>query len=397
MDLLNEKKFSNRRLKADAANPFAAKFYYPSLDGLRFFGFLLVFLHHVYQTTYTDNPVGNFFVTIFRTNGWVGVDLFLILSGFLVTTLLLKEKIHHGSFSIKDFQRRRILRIWPLYYLALILGFFIVPFIAGQLGNLYYVDQIKKEFWWHFFFLGNWYTIFNDYSIFRNISLLWTISLEQQFYFIWPFILLTVNRFRTALFYCLSLILFAILLRYVLFQFNIQHPDVYVNTFTRFDTLAYGALLAVINLYHPNWKNYLKPFLNFPLQVVVFISFLGFLFITGEMGSYIIRHSIWGYVATGIFMLYFIVSALNTNSLYTKILENKTLVWLGKIGYGLYVYHIMGLELTRFLIGKTAFAFLEPIVALAITIFFSWISYKFFEVRFLKLKNKFTKISTRPI
>lgn len=385
--------------KESIENPLGQRsFYYPSLDGLRFFGFLLVFLHHVYQTTYSDNQFANFFLTIFRTNGWVGVDLFLILSGFLVTTLLLKEKLHHGSFSVKNFHIRRILRIWPLYYLALILGFFVVPFITGQLNNLYYQEQIKNEFFWNFLFLGNWYTVINDYSVFRNISLLWTISLEQQFYFFWPFVLLTVKRFRTAVFYCVFLIAFAIILRWVLFQFqNIQHPDIYVNIFARFDTLAYGALLGVINLYHPDWKKFLKPFLNFPFQLIVISSFFVFLYFTGEEASYFVRHSIWGYIVVGLFMLYSIVSALDTHSFFARILENKVLVWLGKIGYGLYVFHIIGLELSRFLIGKTVFAFLEPIVALGITIFISWLSYKFFEVKFLKLKSKFTKITSRPV
>lgn len=385
-------------MKDNIQNPLGQRsFYYPSLDGLRFFGFLLVFFHHVYQTTYTDNPIGNFFVTTFRTNGWVGVDLFLILSGFLVTTLFLKERAEFGNFSLRNFFLRRVLRIWPLYYLALFVGFFAVPFIVGQLSNAYYLSQLKGEFWWYFLFLGNWYTIFNDYSVFRNISLLWTISLEQQFYFIWPLILLTAKSFKALLVYCVVLIVGAVLLRWILFQFDIQHPDIYVNTFTRMDTLVFGSLLAAINFYKPGVKEYVRPFLKLPILVFVLLIFFLFLFETGSIKTYLVRHSVWGYTVLGLFMGYFIVASLNTKSLAARFLSQKNLVWLGKISYGLYVWHILAIDSTRFLIGKTPLAFLEPVVALALAIFISWISYKFFEVRFLKLKNKFTKISSRPI
>lgn len=395
---LGQRKFYDRRSKTDVENPLGQrKFYYPSLDGLRFFGFLLVFLHHVYQTTYTTNPVGNFFVTIFRTNGWVGVDLFLILSGFLVTTLFLKERAEFGNFSLKNFFLRRALRIWPLYYLALFVGFLAFPLIVGQLGNTHYQSQLKGEFWWYFLFLGNWYTVINDYSVFRNIGLLWTISLEQQFYFVWPFILLAGKGFRSLLIYCLVLIAGAIFLRWVLFQFDIQHPDIYVNTFARMDTLVFGSLLAAVNFYRPSLKKYIRPFLNLPILIGILIIFFLFLFETGTIRTYLVRHSIWGYIVLGLFMGYFIVASLNTRSVVGRFLSQKSLVWLGKISYGLYVWHILAIDLTRFLIGKTPIAFLEPVIALALAIFISWVSYKFFEVKFLKLKDKFTKISSRPI
>lgn len=379
-------------------NPLGERsFYYPSLDGLRFFGFLLVFLHHIFQTTRPQNPIQDFFITIFKTNGWVGVDLFLILSGFLVTTLLLKEKLHHDKFSIKDFQIRRILRIWPLYYLSLFLGFFLFPLILGQFNSPQTLLKILYELPLYVLFLGNWSVVFGDYSQFRYIGLLWTISLEQQFYFFWPVVLLVINKFKTAVLISLTLITAAILSRWILFQFNVQHPDIYVNTLTRIDTLIYGALLAFVNFYHPDWKRYLKPVLSLPLQIVFIVVFFVLLYYFGSVSPYSLRHSIYGYLLTGFFSTYFIVSSLNTNSLYSKLLTKKPLVFLGKLSYGLYVFHILGIDLSKFLIGSTGLRFLEPILALGITIFISWISYQFFEVRFLKLKNKFTKISSRPL
>src|SRR5437868_2879263 len=111
------------KIKKSVNPPSENRFYYPSLDGLRFFAFLLVFLHHSLLDWTSPNPLINFFLIAIEKNGWLGVDLFFVLSGFLITTLLLKERSDNGNYSLKNFWIRRALRIWPLYYLALIFGF----------------------------------------------------------------------------------------------------------------------------------------------------------------------------------------------------------------------------------------------------------------------------------
>src|SRR3989344_8628341 len=107
------------------------KIYLPSLDGLRFLAFLLVFLHH---TTFYINPAlaQNFLLIFFNKHGWIGVDIFFVLTGFLITLLMLDERDKNGHFSIKNFLIRRALRIWPLYYLSILVGFFLVPILYSN-------------------------------------------------------------------------------------------------------------------------------------------------------------------------------------------------------------------------------------------------------------------------
>ena len=169
--------------------PVNTKIYYPALDGLRFFAFFIVFLHHFYFNQSSNNPVINYFLVVINKNGWIGVDLFFILSGFLITTLLLKERGKFGKYSLKNFWIRRSLRIWPLYYLALLVGFFVLPFFYTKFFNADFTGpfqkfQLETQLYWYLAFLGNWSVVFNKYSTFPNTAHLWTISLEEQFYFI---------------------------------------------------------------------------------------------------------------------------------------------------------------------------------------------------------------------
>src|SRR5579872_3871567 len=97
--------------KTTPVNPANKRLYFPALDGLRFLAFLLVFLHHsIFYSS--PNLVLNFFLIAIEKNGWLGVDLFFILSGFLITTLLLKERQEFGKYNLKSFWIRRALRIW---------------------------------------------------------------------------------------------------------------------------------------------------------------------------------------------------------------------------------------------------------------------------------------------
>src|SRR5688500_5665020 len=121
-------------------NPLGKDSYFPAVDGLRFFAFFIVFLHHTLLNISSTNPLLNGFLVIIQKNGWVGVDLFFVLSGFLITMLLLKERQKFGRYSLRNFWIRRSLRIWPLYFLGLLFGFFIFPSLDTQLTGASYSD-----------------------------------------------------------------------------------------------------------------------------------------------------------------------------------------------------------------------------------------------------------------
>src|SRR5262249_26593616 len=114
---------------SETARPPAARFYVPALDGLRFLAFAIVWWSHgiEYGGLMESVPPLGAFLKRLREIGWIGVEIFLCLSGFLIATLLLREIEAKGSLRIRDFYLRRVLRIWPLYYLMIVLGFVIMP------------------------------------------------------------------------------------------------------------------------------------------------------------------------------------------------------------------------------------------------------------------------------
>lgn len=373
--------------------PIQEKLYFPSLDGLRFFAFLAVFLHHVFINTSSSNPFLNSILVIFQKNGWVGVDLFFVLSGFLITLLLLEERKIYKKISLKNFWIRRSLRIWPLYFLALIIGFLLIPFLLNQFKDEQLLNELKNQFWFYFLFLGNWEAVNSGYSNFRYITHLWTISLEEQFYIFWPLLLIHFKTFRKLLFFCLVLISSSILIRLVLSLSNIEHPGIYINTFARMDTLTIGALLAIFYSYKKSIINFLHIFCTLPIQIIALTTLGFFLYKFYFFNPYLNTNVVFGYSIIAIFMFYFTLSALK-NSAYTSFLKFKPFVYLGKISYGLYIWHILAIDLAFLNFNNY---FFRPILAFIITLFLGTISYYFFEMYFLKFKIRFSKISSRPV
>ena len=158
------------------------RFYQPELDGLRFYAFLGVFALHTlpsekgfYSRLHLPIP---WLWAAFAKSGGAGVDLFFALSAFLITSLLLKERQETGRISLRRFYVRRILRIWPLYFLMIALGIVLSHSIADQDLPWYYVAG-------YLLFVGNWvHAIFGAPN--SVCSPLWTVSIEEQFYLIWP-------------------------------------------------------------------------------------------------------------------------------------------------------------------------------------------------------------------
>lgn len=376
-------------------------FYYPSLDGLRFFAFLIVFLHHTLGGVSSSNSSINILLKIIQQNGWVGVDLFFVLSGFLITTLLLRERRRFGSYSLKNFWLRRCLRIWPVYYLSLLVGFFIVPFISAHLlgsdySNPKFANQVKTELPLYLSFLGNWAVVFNGYGYFTNISHLWTISVEEQFYFIWPLILLLITNFKKTLAIGFTIIIVSLLVRLNLALRLVEHPGIYTNTFARMDTLILGALLALIIFQKPITLKLAKKVSKTYYVILAFATFLLFLSKINVFDPKSVIEVVFGYLIVGLFMVYFCLCAIVTKSAFSNFLSKKMFVWPGKISYGLYIWHMLAINIAIQLSKSTNIA-LFLVLSFGLTITFGLLSYKFYETPFLKLKSKFTRIASRPL
>ena len=172
----------------------AERIYFPELDGLRFVAFMMVYLFHggVPQPI-VSQLIGRRAAVALRENGGFGVQLFFILSGYLIATLLLREEARYGRISLRAFWIRRILRIWPLYYLVIAIGFGLIPAIEGQIMTQGYRSLLRIHLIPFLAFLGNWsmalVTPLPDW-----LSILWSVCVEEQFYLIVPLLMALVVR-----------------------------------------------------------------------------------------------------------------------------------------------------------------------------------------------------------
>jgi peptidoglycan/LPS O-acetylase OafA/YrhL len=204
------------------------RFYVPQLDGLRFFAFFVVFVAHA------ERDPGPAWLADIMPAGGAGVDLFFVLSSFLITTLLLREQNAEGRIDVRAFWMRRILRIWPLYF------FF-----------LWTVSAVERPEWGYFvastLFLGNWFLAFRGWGNPQPVTAgLWSVAVEEQFYLTWPVILQWTPR-RWLPWISGSLIVVAMIARAVITSIpGYSTAAVWCNTLARLDPIAVGALLALL-------------------------------------------------------------------------------------------------------------------------------------------------------
>jgi peptidoglycan/LPS O-acetylase OafA/YrhL len=207
--------------------------YWQGIDGLRSVAFLVVFLHHC-------GPVAGLIRIV--NWGWLGVDLFFVISGFLITSLLLDENFRFGNIRLDQFYMRRILRIWPPYYCVL---------IAACLVSFQAIKVILP----YAFFIGNFYfTQSVNYLNSEGLELastlllpLWSLCVEEQFYIFLPLTLVIVKSQRKRIALVVGVIACSIAYRFYLNQHNTTEAPWYFNTLAHLDPLMIGTLLAVLN------------------------------------------------------------------------------------------------------------------------------------------------------
>lgn len=375
-------------------------YYVPQLDGLRYFAFLLVFLSHLplAESLLVEAPPLRALLVAFNRFGWVGVDLFLVLSAFLITNLLLLEQQRCGRFSLKDFYIRRSLRIWPLYFLMVAVGFFINPLVSGKWGSPEHLQLLQQHLGAYLAFLGNYSAGWFDYADSKYLAHLWTISLEEQFYLLWPLLLFLLIDKKPLLARMLWVLLgVAVYLRVCAWAAELPHPLAYAALPTRMDALALGSLLALHRFQTPpalRWA-WLKT-----LSGVLLVASIAFFPPIETLSA----HGIWQYSAVAFGFTLILDSALSGGFvLQNRILSQRSIVWMGKICYGLYVYHLIGLKIGKSLVkalhlsADSGLAYLALLLAgHLVTVLLAAASYRYFEKPFLKLKHRFTHIASRP-
>jgi len=365
------------------------KIYFPNLNGLRFVAALLVIIHHIEQIkslfklpSYWQNPV-------IALLGKLGVILFFVLSGFLITYLLLEEKKQTSTISIKNFYIRRILRIWPLYYLIVILGLFILPHIG--IFNLSTVTEntqnnFLQKLLLFIFFLPNLALIL--FSPVPYAAQTWSVGIEEQFYLLWPIL---VKFAKNTFIMLVIVILFYFIVKIILQNLSLQHSsNKNISTLFSFwdnfsiDCMAIGGIFAF--LAHRNITAVLQLFYHKGVQLLVYTCVLTFLFLGIHFP--VLHYEIYA-VLFGAIILNL---ACNPNTIIS--MENKVFSYLGKISYGLYMFHPIAIVLALeagiyFGINHNVFFYLA---SLTLTILIASLSYNLFEKKFLKRKLKYSAV-----
>ncbi len=295
--------------------------WFPQLDGIRAIAVTLVFAHH---WTAAGKGVGS-----------IGVQLFFVLSGFLITGILLRERQEVDAeqqtvgFSVKQFYARRFLRIFPLYYFCL------AVFLA--LGSF----EIRKTFFWHFFYLSNVLFFLKDQFDFP-FAHFWSLAVEEQFYLFWPWMVLLCPR-RNLPAVLTALIAFAPVSRLIMFLSG--HHD-YVQTSTmvwaNFDTLGMGALIACVAASDEKTKACAHRFL------FLAIPFCVVELAVSRVASVPVMETCLDPLAIGLLSVWTVWNAsIGFKGLVGKCLNNPLFTYLGKISYGLYVWHLFAPAFVR--------------------------------------------------
>jgi peptidoglycan/LPS O-acetylase OafA/YrhL len=360
------------------------RIYFPELDGLRFFAFLLVFIHH--QNSFSHIQ----FLSWIHKYGWIGVDLFFVLSSFLFTKLLVSEYNQTQKISIKKFYLRRIFRIWPIYYFyvfisILLLIFYSVPFDFSNCLRIFGLIT----------FSDNILTSIYGYNTLPLIAHFWTISYEEQFYFFIPLIILILVRstFKRKM---IILITTFVLLNFIRFSFFVNHVEyvtIWVLPLTHFESIILGIVIGFGGF------DFLFQRIN-PLVIGVIGFISGILICFLPDVKFVNYWLILTYGLVGVSTSFIFYSVKNSLVL-KKIFSHKILVFLGKRSFGLYVYHILGNKVASLCITHISFLPSHPIASsiysFVFTLVASVISYKILERPFLKLKEKYEIIKSRPI
>jgi peptidoglycan/LPS O-acetylase OafA/YrhL len=371
-------------------------YYRPELDALRFLAFLCVFSFHRMDYVPTD-PVRNAWLFRIGNVGPLGVPVFFLLSAFLITELLLREREKIGRIDIQAFYVRRILRIWPLYFVA----FFGLALLNHFVPGVGTDDPIA---WLAFtFFTGNWYILHHGW-IAGSVDPLWSISVEEQFYIVIPVLAAFLGRRAVSV---VSYLLLGV--AYVTVLIYAMHPTTgdngeWTNSFLQFQFFAAGTLIALLLrgrlVRMPVWMRGAGFILGFACWFTAMIRF--------KVQSWEPHPTVTGAVIGWLLVLagavIFFLSTLGTPAHWVP----RWLAYLGRISYGLYLVH----SLVFFLTFQKAMPYLRrqfpavvlpaairdwvwTVVVLALSIALASLSFHYFERPFLRLKKRFTFVAAR--
>lgn len=375
------------------------------LDGLRGLAILLVMQHHFWGLAFglsgraTTLGIDRLFARVFGV-GWAGVDLFFVLSGFLITGILYDAK--RSNFYFRNFYIRRFLRILPLYYAFLLFALFILPSFHRFSGTAQLSELRDTQFWY-------WTYMVNIGSAVKPFhtqvplvhSQFWSLAVEEQFYLIWPLTVLLLNR-RAMMALCGVLVGGALVVRFILVDpMSVSFANInaaHVLLPARIDTLALGALIALVL----RSTGDLRPFRPYAFVVAAGSVFVLTVLFLRHHGLYTLDKDVEtiGFSAIALFFAAVLLLAVSSGpgSVLHGVLTWSGLRMLGRYSYAIYVFHLLlafevAAEFVRRDGARTVFGSQIPtnivfsLLCTITSIAIGWLSWHFFEKQVLKLKR----------
>ena len=358
--------------------------YLPSIDSLRALAVLAVIIYHV-DVNYLPG-------------GFLGVDLFFVLSGYLISSLIIKEYRKTGSLNLYNFYIRRARRLLPAVYFMITVGLVVMVLFNEVLLRKSHLDAIfgyiYSSNWWYIFHKLDYFDSFGAQSPFKH---LWSLAIEEQFYMIFPLLFLLVNRKKKSkdgtyklnknfLYVVLGLILVSLIAHILLFDIN-NISRIYFGTDTRAFSLLVGVVGAIL---YPMERLHAKvtPQQNMIYSVVSLVSIATLITVmiyTSEYNTLLYRG---GFLLVAILGLIVIISSGKQHTLMSRLLSFKPIVFIGKISYSLYLWHFPVLVLTTPVseIGNPNIIFV--ILRVILTFILATASYVFVETPIRKLGFK---------
>jgi hypothetical protein len=355
--------------------------YLPSIDSLRALAVLAVIIYHV-DVNYLPG-------------GFLGVDLFFVLSGYLISSLIIKEFRKTGTVNLYNFYIRRARRLLPAVYFMITVGLVVMVLFNEVLLRKSHLDAIfgyiYSSNWWYIFHKLDYFDSFGAQSPFKH---LWSLAIEEQFYMIFPLLFLLVNGKKKSkdgtyklnknfLYVVLGLILVSLIAHILLFDIN-NISRIYFGTDTRAFSLLVGVVGAIL---YPMERLHSKvtPQQNMIYSILSLVSIAGLITVmiyTSEYNTWLYRG---GFLLVAILGLIVIISSGKQHTLMSKLLSFKPIVFIGKISYSLYLWHFPVLVLTTPVseIGNPNIFFV--ILRIILTFVLAIMSYVFVETPIRKL------------
>ncbi len=372
--------------------------YFKNLDGLRSVAFIMVFFYHAFlyfvPNAISQNTLYSYLFKIITLNeqaGHIGVSFFFVLSGFLITYLLIQEKENKGKIHILKFYGRRVFRIWPVYYVSLILAFLVFPKLLNMFDIT--IAETASVPLNYILFLANFDIILNGYPS-PILGVHWSVCIEEQYYLLWPLILYFAHKKKWLYLFC-----FVFIISSFLFTLTSTHIHRQYHTLTALNYLSFGGLMAGLSYYQN--KKLLLVLNSWPkyIHAILYILFIFFVFSHKSIFQTLqISYQYSKPFVNIIYALFFSYVILEQNFAKFSFYKISSFIFLTKTSkytYALYLLHMFSIIMVKAILLKTETEitfvnlFVWIFLSLIISYVFAYLTYVILEKRFATWKNKY--------